>query len=79
MIDVRPTIKKKPFDLIERRRAQIFEEAKPESLSGRRVDLIEHCVCSCALHPLGAAVGEHSAPGLGELDAGVPFRSLQTS
>ena len=53
-----PAVEKEALDDVQRGRAQLLEDAEPESLSDRRADTIEDCVCSCAFDPLGAARGE---------------------
>jgi hypothetical protein len=44
----RPPVEKETLDHIQRGRAQFLEYAESETLSDRRVDAIENCVCSCA-------------------------------
>ena len=75
----RPAIQKEALNHIQPAGGKSLEEAETESLSDRRSDAVEDNVGSRGFHPLGAARGEKTAPGLRELGAGVPLRSLQTS
>jgi len=54
----RTAVEKEALDHIQRGRAQFLEYAESETLSDRRVDTVEHCVCPCAFDPLGATIGE---------------------
>lgn len=64
---------------IQRGRAQFREYAESETLSDRRVDAIEDCVCPSAFNPLSTAAGEQTTSCLRVQSTRVPLGALQTS
>jgi hypothetical protein len=70
---------KECFYGVERGRAQLLKDAEAEGLRARGIDAIKDRECAVQFHPRGRGGGKQAAPGLGNLNARVTFRALQTA
>jgi hypothetical protein len=75
----RSEAEKKCFNSIERGRAQLLKDSKAKRLGARGIDTIKDREYAVQFHPRGSGGGKQATPGLGNLNARVTFRALQTT
>jgi hypothetical protein len=70
---------KECFNRIECGRAQFFKDAEAEGLRARGIDAIKDRECAAQFHPRGSGSRKQATPGLGNLNARMTLRALQTA
>ena len=68
----------KALNLVQGSRGQRLKESQAEGLRYGGVDSIEDDICARALHPGGPALGIETMAGFGELQARLPFGTLES-